>query len=124
MFPDGSTSVLSDTNEKQTASQQKTNQSEEEEEKKEGGRRRRGEEEEKEGGGSRGAYLSTNCYILVDTAVKKRQRVRSSRERNSKQQSQKKVKEMLPEETSAGRRNPAEETPADPHTEKFGSCPG
>lgn len=56
--------------------------------------------------------------------MKKRQRVRSSKERNSKQQSQKKVKEMLPEVTSAGRRNPAEETPADSHTREFGSRPG
>lgn len=32
--------------------------------------------------GSRGAYLSTNCYIVVDTAVKRRQRVRSSRQKN------------------------------------------
>lgn len=30
------------------------------------------------GGGSRGAYLGANCYIVVDTAVKKRQRVRGS----------------------------------------------
>ena len=28
---------------------------------------------------SRGAYLSTNCYIVVDTAVKKRERVRGSK---------------------------------------------
>ncbi len=41
--------------------------------------------------------------------MKKRQRVRSSRERNSKQQAKKfKVKEMLPEKTDLGRRDPKE----------------
>lgn len=37
-----------------------------------------------------GAYLSTNCYIVVDTAVKKREHVRSIRLEN--QSNNKKVK--------------------------------
>lgn len=46
------------------------------------------EEKQQEAAGTRGgagAYLSTNCYILVDTAVKRRQRVSSSREKHSQQ---------------------------------------